>query len=447
MTRQLVSTLLEWFEHVAPAFTRPSFRNALVVFLGWVQICGGHAITEALIAAGVAGRRHHEAFHRLFSRNRWNRDEVGRLLFRSIVGRLPNAAVIEAVVDDTLARKSGPEIHGLGTHIDPVQSTRKWKVLSFGHVWVVLSVIIQVPFSQRLWALPVLFRLYRSEKECERRGATHYTKSELARQMLEVLHGWRDGRPIRMTMDTAYSNRLMMCPLLEGMTFVGALGPNAKLFAKPPPYSGHGQRRRYGDALPKLRQILADRKIRWHHCRVCLYGRERTLCYKVLDVLWKGVTRQHLLRVVLVDTQGHDVKLRAYFSTDPTMTAPKILETYAGRWSTEVCFRDLKQELGFADSQARKPAAVERTAPFVGYSYTTLVLWFTEGAWESPLAKPPLRPWYPHKKDLCFTDIVRCAQRALEHFDVLDPVGSLEALRARDRAQARHGPDEVRFAA
>jgi hypothetical protein len=446
MTRQLVSTLVEWFEQVAPAFTRPSFRNALVVFLGWVQICGGHAVTEALVAAGVAGRRHHEAFHRLFSRNKWSRDELGRLLFRRIVAFWPGA-VVDVVVDDTLARKSGPKIFGLGTHIDPVQSTLKWKVLTFGHVWVVLSVVVKVPFSRRLWALPVLFRLYRSHKECERKGVPHHTKTELARGMLEVLTTWLDGSAIRVAMDNAYSNRRVLLPLLGDVTFVGALCPDAALFKPPPPYSGRGQRRCYGDPLPKLKQILADKKYPSQQCSVSLYGREQTVRCKVLDVLWKGVTGQHLLRVVLLCPHKHDSKVRAYFSTDPTMSASEILATYAGRWSTEVCFRDLKQELGFADSQARKPAAVERTAPFVGYSYTTLVLWFSAGAWQSPLAQPPVRPWYTHKKDLCFADIVRCAQRALEHFDVLDLNHGFEVLRAKDRAHARHGPDDIRMAA
>lgn len=445
--RQLVSTLLQWFEELAPAFTSPSFRNALVVFIGWVQICGGHAITGALVSAGVAGRRHHEAFHRVFSRNRWNKDELGRLLFRKIVKLLPEDGVIEAVVDDTLTHKSGPHIFGLGSHIDPVQSTLRWKVFRFGHVWVVLSIVLRLPFSQRTWALPVLFRLYRSEKDCEKRGATHRTKPELAREMVEVLDSWRDGRQIRVTMDSAYSNRPVLRPLLDDMTFVGALWPMAKLFAKCPEYSGHGQRRYYGEVLPAPREILEDPKFPWEECQITAYGRERRVRYKTLEVLWKGVTGQHLLRVVFVESQRNDVKLRAYFSTDPTMTAPEILTTYAGRWSTEVCFRDLKQEFGFADSQARKPAAVQRTAPFVGYSYTTLVLWFSAGAYNSPLAQPPLRPWYPHKKGLCFADIVRCAQRALEHFDVLDPDRSLEMLRAEAPTQARDGPLEGRAAA
>lgn len=445
MAHGLVSTLLDWFQKVSPAFTQPSWRNALIVFLGWIQICGGHAVTGALVAAGVAGRRHHAAFHRLFSRNRWSTDGIGHLLFRSILSLLPGDAVVEVVVDDTLTKKSGPKIFGLGTHVDPVASTLKYKVLAFGHVWVVVSIVLMVPFSRRPWALPVLFRLYRSKKDCARRRARHRTKTQLAREMLEVLSGWVGERRVRVAMDSAYC----VGPLLRGMmgkrTFVGALRPDAALYAVPV-YPGHGRRRVYGDQLPNPKQMLADRRYPWHTCEVTLYGRTKAIRYKTVDALWKRVARRQLLRIVCVQSPG-DAKVRAFFSTDPTMSVVEILTTYARRWSAEVCFRDLKQELGFADSQARTRNAVERTAPFVGYCYTTLVLWFAAGAWESPLAKPPLRPWYRQKRHLCFADIVRCAQRALEHFDVLDLERSLDALRASDEALARHGPDAVELAA
>src|SRR3972149_6502949 len=86
-------------------------------------------------------------------------------------------------------------------------------------------------------------------------------------------------------------------------------------------------------------------------------------------------------------------------------------------WAIEVCFKDLKQQLGFADSSARKQAAVERTAPFVGYTYVVLVLWFADGIWQTALAAPPLRPWYAHKRQASFADVLRAAQR------VLGPVG------------------------
>lgn len=445
MAHGLVSTLLDWFQRLSPAFTQPSWRNALIVFLGWTQICGGHAVTGALVAAGVAGRRHHAAFHRLFSRSTWNTDAVGQLLFRSIVSLLPRDAMIEVVVDDTLTKKSGPKIFGLGTHVDPVMSTLHYKVLAFGHVWVVVSVVVMVPFSRRPWALPVLFRLYRSKADCARRRARHRTKTQLAHEMLTVLLGWVGQRRIRVALDNAYSNGPVLRGMTEKMTFVGALRPDAALYAIPV-YPGHGPRRLYGDKLPNPKQILTDRRYPWQTCEVVLYGRKKIIHYKTVDALWRRVARRQIVRAVCVRSPG-DAKVRAFLSTDPTMSVPEILATYAKRWSTEVCFRDLKQELGFADSQARTRKAVERTAPFVGYCYTTLVLWFAAGAWESPLAKPPLRPWYPHKQQLCFADIVRCARRALDHFDVLDLERSLEALRARDETRARHGPEDVRFAA
>jgi hypothetical protein len=121
--------------------------------------------------------------------------------------------------------------------------------------------------------------------------------------------------------------------------------------------------------------------------------------------------------------------MRAFFCTDGNRDPIDILMTYAGRWSLEVCFRDIKQNLGFADSSARKQAAVERTAPFVGYIYTLLVLWFIEGTWTTPLAAPPIRPWYRHKRHACFADVLRAAQRVLLRVDVLDPARGYANLR------------------
>ena len=65
---------------------------------------GGHAVTAALVASGVAGRRHHEAFHRFFSRGTWSPDVVGKLLLAGILRR---AAVIELVVDGPTSSPAG----------------------------------------------------------------------------------------------------------------------------------------------------------------------------------------------------------------------------------------------------------------------------------------------------------------------------------------------------
>src|SRR5690606_476471 len=171
MTHKLLRTFLAWMEVLSPAFTRPGFANALIIMAGWIQTRGPHAVTQALVETEVAGRRHHEAFHRFFSRGAWKPDRVGQLLFEKIVDCLVgHGATIDLALDDTLVAKKGPTIFGIGNHVDADKSTTAVRIFTFGHVWVVLSVVVHFPFSRRPWALPVLFRLYRSKKEHARKS-------------------------------------------------------------------------------------------------------------------------------------------------------------------------------------------------------------------------------------------------------------------------------------
>ncbi|PTL80105.1 hypothetical protein DAT35_29200 [Vitiosangium sp. GDMCC 1.1324] len=154
MTAPSLNTLLSILLLVSPAFTRPSFRRFLTLFAGWVRTSGLHAVTESLVVAGVSGTLHHAAFHRFFSHAHWSLDEVGRLLLLKLVALAPGP--LRLVLDDTLCTHKGPKVFGLGVHVDAVRSTRKRRLLTFGHVWVVRAVLVPVPFSGRVWALPIL---------------------------------------------------------------------------------------------------------------------------------------------------------------------------------------------------------------------------------------------------------------------------------------------------
>lgn len=73
MPDPIFASFLSVLEGFRPGLTRPSFTNMLVVACGWIVTQGQHAVTQALVVTGVAGRRHHEAFHRFFSRGTWTR--------------------------------------------------------------------------------------------------------------------------------------------------------------------------------------------------------------------------------------------------------------------------------------------------------------------------------------------------------------------------------------
>lgn len=431
MAYELLRTLLGFVEVFRPALTAPGFEKALVVFAGWVLTAGDHAVTAALVATDVARRRHHEAFHRFFSRGTWSPDAFGQLLFAQILAWLTPATAIQAVVDDTLAPKKGPHVFGLGSHIDAVRSTRKFRVFTFGHVWVVLSIVVRVPFSERPWALPVLFRLYRNEKECLAKKQPYRKKTELARELVDILAGWCGERTVHLAADSAYCNDTLMRGLSASVTVFGAMRPDAVLTALPTERERRqtGRRRVRGKLLPKPEKLASNERVPWLTCKALLYGKRQTVHYKTIDAQWYRACGTRLIRVVVVRVDSGVIKLRVFFCSDATKSVVEILETYAGRWAIEICFRDLKQTLGFADSSARKQAAVERTAPFVGYVYTSLVLWFAQHAWKTNQATPPTRPWYSHKKGFSFADVLRCAQRTLLPVDVLDLPSSLANLR------------------
>ena len=152
MAHALLRTLLEGLEVFRPGLTRPGFDNFVILFCGWVLTMGQHAVTQALVATRVSGRRHHEAFHRFFSRGAWDPDSLGFWLWLKLERLIPDGA-IAVVLDDTLASKKGPHIFGIGSHLDPVRSTKLFRVFCFGHCWVILAVLVRVPFSRRAMAV------------------------------------------------------------------------------------------------------------------------------------------------------------------------------------------------------------------------------------------------------------------------------------------------------
>ncbi len=437
MVQEGLASLLGILDVMRPAFTKPGFQNGLVVLVGWVLTSGPHAVTQALVVTDVARRRHWEAFHRFFSRGSWDPDHVGLLILEHLVVLFGITGPLSVVIDDTLAPKKGAYVFGLGCHIDPVRSTKAHRVFCFGHVWVTLSVVVRVPFSSRPWALPVLFRLYRAKRECATKRHRYRTKNQLAREMLDLLVKWADGRTIELGMDSGYSNGTVLHKLPPTVVVFGAMRPDAVLTALPVDKPGRkGRRPMRGKLLPKPEELARNGSVPWQRSKVTTYGKTHDVFYKTIRAQWYRACSGRLLHIVVVRVDNGAIPYRVFFCTDPERTAVQIIEGYAQRWSIEVCFRELKQLMGFGDSSARKKEAVERTAPFVGLTYTLLVMWFAAGAYQTPLAALPYRPWYLHKRGLCSADVLRAAQRAFASLDVLDPRRSVANLHEIPAANA-----------
>jgi hypothetical protein len=90
-------------------------------------------------------------------------------------------------IDDTLARHTGKHIAAGAMHRDPLLSTGKKPFFHFGHQWVVLSVVLAFPSWDKVFSLPVLVRLYRTEKLNKKLGRPHQKKTELGDQMIQLV--------------------------------------------------------------------------------------------------------------------------------------------------------------------------------------------------------------------------------------------------------------------
>ena len=133
MPEALLASFVPFVAALSACFTAPSFVTFQHIVAGWVLCVGRHTVTGVVRA--------------------W-----GRLL--------PADEPIVVSLDDTLSRHSGKHIRGASNHHDPLLSTRAKPVFHWGHVWVVVSIVVRVPLWKKTFALPVLARLYRSEKLC-----------------------------------------------------------------------------------------------------------------------------------------------------------------------------------------------------------------------------------------------------------------------------------------
>lgn len=424
------SSLLTVFSICRDCFTAPTFHVFCVLACGWLMTPGHWAVTACLVVTGISGQRHHSPFHGFFARASWSVDDVGRKLFTFVVEHIvPEGTSIQLVVDDTLAKKRGAQIFGIGTHIDAVNSTRAWRIFSFGHCWVAASIVVWFPWSNRPWALPVVFRLYRQEKTLKP-DEQYNKKTELARELIHLVRSWLpEGRRINVLVDEAYFNSTTLTDLPKNLHLIGAMRPDAVLTAgvRGSKHS-NGRPRIRGDQLPKPSKTAEDDQLPWLRVVCSIYRSTEEVAYKCLRAQWYRAAGGRLLGIVILKSRCGKVPFRVFGSTDPSLSPKEIIELFACRWPTEVAFRDLKQFLGFAAPQSWTQRSVERTAPFIGLVYSLIVVWFHLHVADTPAAGFPVRPWYKTKRYPSFADILGAAQRAACTSGLFDPATNTNNL-------------------
>lgn len=356
-TPSLPRSLADLLTAFAPCFTPPTMRTFQALVGGFLAQPGLRTVTGMLVGARLAGRCHHDLAYRFFASARWSADQLGLVLLDLITMLLvpPEAAVVLAV-DDSLWHRVGRKLHGVAWHHDgngPSRHRPAW-----GHRWVVVGIIVALPFLDRAVCLPILARLWLP-------GDPDRTPLQLARELVDLVTGHLGDRPVHLVGDAAYIGKPLR-GLPTHVTVTARLRADAALYAPPPPPSGRpGRPRVKGDRLSALVVIAAMTRYQWTPVRVRCYG--KTLKREVLAIgcLWYGALGGQLVQVVLSRPVGvPDGYELALVTTDLAATPAQVIERYADRWPQEQAFLDARHLLGVGQARTRTRRSVERVVPF-----------------------------------------------------------------------------------
>ena len=428
-------------------FTKPSSLLFCALMSGWVLSVRHRYITELIYASDNVGRGHWSRFHRFFSHNAWSRDALSLTIASLLIDTFALDGVIVLALDDTLCRKRGLNVYGTGMHHDPLLSSKKVKLVSWGHVWVVLSLVVSLPSwaPTKIFSLPIGFRLYRNRQgnnkgkknkeqdthsRCPRKrkknktkasnakkkaqaappADTHRTRPELGLELLCLFAKAFPNRTFVVAVDSWYGGESVLSHLPVNVHCLSRVHPNGALY-EPAPEAVPGQRgrqRKKGKRLSSM-QDWANDATPWTSLHFDQFGLHADLSVKTRQGLYYTAGKQRLLAFVLVRDDTGKRPLAIFYCTLRDWTAQQILSTYASRWSIEVAFENGKQMLGFEDPANRLPNAVERTAPMAMLLVSLITLWFHQHGHHQ--VKFPKRPWYPKKKEPSFGDMVTTLRR------------------------------------
>jgi DDE superfamily endonuclease len=214
----------------APLFSAHVWVHAHVWLLEAILSPGPRTVTGALRVMGLARERHFTNDHRVLNRATWSARHGSRMLLGWLITLLvPPGAAIVFGADDTGERRSGRKIRAQGCYRDAVRSTKKHVIRGFGLKWVAMRLLVPVPWSRRVWALPFLTALCWPAEPSPRRR--HKTRVDWVRPMMTQVRRWLPGRRLVVVGDGGFAAvSLAIACVKHHVTMVSRLRWDAALY-------------------------------------------------------------------------------------------------------------------------------------------------------------------------------------------------------------------------
>ena len=409
-----IITMLEPFRCL---FTAPTWKKLLTLLRGTLLARGRRTVTAALWHTGHEQDPNFSTFHQVLNRARWSPLQASRHLLGCIMETFGQAGgTLDIVIDETLERRWGSKIHKRGHYRDSALSSHERSVSSPGLRWIVLAVVVSVPWTKQRWALPFLCVLATTPEVSAQLGLRHKTLGMRAQQVVSLLRRWLPSVPMKLLGDRAYSIlELGLHCRRQHITLIAPFRLDSMIHQPAPVRDSHtiGRPCVVGPRLPSLDHVLHDPDTTWACLTLEWYGEgQRTLELCTGTAWWYRFGSTPLpIRWVLTRDPAGKRPPKALFSTDQTLSAEEIVYDFMKRWSLETTFEESRAYLGIETQRQWSDRAIERTTPLLFGLYSLVTLF---GSALAPDGHPPLQRarWYP-KSVATFSDILALVRRHL----------------------------------
>lgn len=363
-----------------PACARRLYEHMLATL---VSPCRG-TLTNLIC---LCGRAHLDwtADYRLYSRERVEPALLFRHALLEIHMQLPPEAPLLTAIDDTLVRKSGTKIDGVGWKRDPLGPAFQTNLVR-GQRFLQLSAAWPGPDGQARM-IPVDFthaptppkpgkrasdaerKHYKEKQKQQRLNAVALDRLQHLRQTLPA------SRRLVVAGDGSYTNADILKGLPENTVYIGRIRKDAVLHALPGPPPATGRPPSYGAQVPTPEQLRTDDTVPWQTIEAFAAGKRHAFKVKTYaqPLLWRKSGAEFPLRVVVIAPVGYRLRNGSrllyrqpafIICTDPDKPLSEVIQEYLWRWGIEVNFRDEKTLLGTGEAQVRDPAS-NRNQPAV----------------------------------------------------------------------------------
>ena len=422
--------------------TASTHRRAMQHAMALPCVLGRRTITRTLCALGRSAQDW-SADYKLFSRCRWQAEQLFQPVLDEHLQRYPQGPIFVAV-DDTKLRKTGRKIPGTGWQRDPLSPPFHVNFL-YGLRFLQASLLFphyrEGDYSAR--AIPVRFQEAVVVKKPGKRASEEQLQEykllkqikNLSTQTLDLLRGLRTNlderggseRRLLMVGDGSFCNKTIFRAQCAGIEWLARCRKDARLcFAAP--VAG---RRKYAPEIFTPEQVRQDPERGWQRVQIYFGGKRRAVKYKeVQAVLWKRGSATRPLRLLVIAPVPYKLSKHsrtnyrqpAYFlSTDLTTSTKLLVQACFDRWQIEVNHRDEKDILGVGQAQVWSTQSVPRQPALAVAAYSMLLLAalreFGPGRTDNYVLQPR---WRKQSKRPSFLDMVtllrkECSETSVSH--------------------------------